>query len=179
MNEPLDEPYFKWLYSQVCNSRFKNPARTYWSLLRRLYVKEFVWSVANDDNRVEDGRDLRFEFMESHGIENDVDVDWLGLGCSMLEMLIGLSRRLSFEDDGEPREWFWRLLENVDLARYTDMICDRYTCHEEIDRVLDRVIFREYDADGRGGLFPLNHARRDQRDVELWYQLSAYLIEHT
>lgn len=96
----------------------------------------------------------------------------------MLEMILGLARRASFEDDGDTREWFWRLLENLDIARYTDMVCSRYPCNQEIERVLNRVIYRVYEDDGHGGLFPLRYPDRDQREVELWYQLSAYLLEH-
>lgn len=64
MDGPLDEQYLKWLYRQVASSKYRNPARTYWSLLRQLYTTEFVWTVPNDDNRVEDGRDLRYEFLK-------------------------------------------------------------------------------------------------------------------
>jgi hypothetical protein len=175
MSEPLDEIYFKWLYSQVASLRLKNPSRTYWSLLLDLFKKEFEWFVPNDDNRKEDGRDLRHEFVELHEID-DPDLEWLGLPCSMLEMMIGLSRRLSFEADGEPRDWFWHLVENLDLHKYNDKNYDDRG-RDNIDRALDIVIWRRYSASGRGGLFPLKNPQSDQREVEVWYQLSAYLNE--
>lgn len=174
MNELLDESYLRWLYSQVASVRLKNPSRTYWRILRQLYTKEFIWIIPNDDNRVEDGRDLRYEFIEEQGLE-DVDQEWMNLGCSFLEMMIGLSRRLSFEDDGEPRTWFWKLMENLDLERYNDNVV---IPDDKVDEILDTVIQRTYKRDGRGGLFPLRSARFDQRDVEIWYQLSAYLLEN-
>jgi len=62
MNEPLDDLYLTWLYSQIGSIKLKQPSRTYWSLFRQLYTKEFVWIIPNDDNRIEDGRDLRFKF---------------------------------------------------------------------------------------------------------------------
>lgn len=178
MNEPLDEQYLRWLYHQVASVRLKNPARTYWSLLRQLYVKEYIWIVPNDDNRVEDGRDLRHEFFEECHVAPDHD--WAGLPCSMLEMLIGLSRRLAFEDEGGSRDWFWHMLDNLELSRINDGYFDR---HKEdkmlqiINEIADRLIWRQYDQNGSGGLFPLNHPTEDQRDVELWYQMSAYLLE--
>ena len=175
MNEQLDELYIQWLYSQVASVRLRNPSRTYWRILRQLYVKEFIWIIPNDDNRVEDGRDLRYEFIEELGLR-DIDEAWLRQGCSFLEMLIGLSRRLSFEDDGEPRTWFWKLMENLNLEQYND---NALIPEQEVDDILDTVIFRTYRRDGRGGLFPLRNARYDQRDVEIWYQLSAYLLENT
>jgi hypothetical protein len=175
VNEPLDELYLTWLYSQVGSVKLRTASRTHWSLIRQLYTKEFVWLVPNDDNRVEDGRDLRQEFLDDRGIEN-TDPDWMGLGCSMLEMLIALSRRFSFEAEGEPREWFWHMLENLELPPFNDREYNEFF-QREINDSLERVIWRTYSPNGFGGLFPLQHPKEDQRDVELWYQLSTYLLE--
>jgi hypothetical protein len=175
MAEPLDEQYFTWLYSQVASVRLKNSPRSHWSLARHLYTKEFVWLIPNDDNRLEDGKDLRHEFLDACSFDI-LDPDWLDLGCSMLEMLIGLSRRLSFDADGEPSVWFWHLIETVDLKQYNDRNYNNKS-QRDIDEILDRIIWRTYKPDGRGGLFPLRNPIHDQREVELWYQLSAYLIE--
>lgn len=169
-----DDAYLRWLYRQVASVRFKDPNRTYWSLLRQLYVTEFVWFVANDDNRLEDGRELRQEFIEEEKIQY-VNEEWLDLGCSMLEMLIALSRRLAFDTVGEARGWFWHLLKNIELDQMNDAV--RPYPEAEIDEVLRVVIFRLYRDDGHGGLFPLKNARQDQTKVELWYQLSAYLLQ--
>lgn len=175
MPEPLDDAYLTWLHSQLVSPRLKNPARTFWCLTRQLYKKEFVWYVPNDDNRIEDGKDLRHEFVEVSGITNP-DPVWLDMECSVLEMLLGLSRRLSFEAEGEPRDWFWHLLGNLDLQKYNDKNYNALA-EEAIDSKLDILIWRNYSPDGRGGLFPLKHPREDQRVVELWYQLAAYLDE--
>lgn len=174
MDEPLDELYFRWLCSQVTNVKLKNPARTYWSLLRQLHSKEFVWIIPNDDNRLEDGRDLRDEFIYEQELK-DVDPEWNNLGCSMLELMIGLARRLNFEDDAPVDEWFWQMMDNLELRGFTDK--SKYT-EQDVDEILDDVIWRTYSRNGRGGLFPLKHAHEDQREVELWYQLSAYLLEN-
>jgi hypothetical protein len=102
------------------------------------------------------------------------------LECSVLEMLIALSRWLFFETDtGEPRDWFWHMIENLGLTadRCNDKIYDNLL-REEIDSTLNRLIMRTYSPSGQGGLFPLSHERQDQRHVELWYQLNAYLLEN-
>lgn len=171
--EPLDERYLEWLYLQVGLSKLKRGSKTYWFLLKQLYVKEFVWIIPNDDNRLEDGRDLRLEFVRETYI-HDPDPNWWGLGCSMLEMFIGLSRRLEFETDIPVDEWFWELIENLDLTKCDD---DKKWDPQDVDNILDDVIWRTYEPDGRGGLFPLQDAQEDQRDVEIWYQQSAYVIE--
>jgi hypothetical protein len=170
----LDDLYLTWLYTQVGDRSVeeRNPARTHWTLLRQLHNKQFYWWVPNDDNRVEDGRDLRHEFLMEHDIE--ADLDQMGLGCSFLEMLIGLSRRLAFEGGGHPHVWFWHLLGNLNLTECNDR--SRYS-HEEVDDRISTVIWRTYSRNGRGGLFPLRRSRKDQREVELWYQMSAYLLE--
>lgn len=173
MNEPLDELYLTWLYEHVAPVKLKTPSRTYWNLLRLLFKTEFVWWVPNDDNRVEDGRDLRDEFLADQGIDVE-DEDWLDLGCSMLEMLIGLSRRLAFEAEGEPRIWFWEMIDNLGLYGYNDAAPFN---KDTVQEIVDQVIWRTYRRDGFGGLFPLQRATRDQREVEIWYQLNAYLLE--
>lgn len=172
MNLPLDELYLHWLYEKIADPDEPNRARSFWNLALHLYTTEYIWLIPNDDNRYEDGRFLREEFIEDLGL-HDVDPDWLHLGCSMLEMLIALSRRLSFQGEGEPRDWFWHLIDNLDL-RYSD---NRRFPANRVEEILNRVIWRTYAPDGSGGLFPLRHPDRDQRDVELWYQLNMYLLE--
>lgn len=178
MDGPLDEQYLNWLYQKVASVRVKNPARTYWSLLRHLYTKEFVWIIPNDDNRVEDGRDLRDEFIHQHKIVPDPE--WMGLKCSILEMLIGLSRRAAFEaTEGGPRDWFWIFIKNLDLIDLNDAKYNDSATAVEVDEILDQFVWRNYSPSGKGGLFPLKEADEDQRKVELWYQLAAYLLERS
>ena len=175
MSPTLDDRYFEWLYGQVAAVRNRNPARSHWKLTRQLYVKEFVWLVPNDDNRVEDGKELRYEFLNAQGID-EIDQEWLNLGCSMFEMLLALARRASFESDEASVEWFWRFIVNMGLYSYTDKIYSSEIA-KKVDDALENVIFRNYAPDGTGGLFPLTRPIKDQRKVELWYQLSAFLLE--
>lgn len=178
MDKPLDELYFTWLYSQVGVVDSKDPSASYWKLLKLFYTKEFVWFVPNDDNRANDGRDLRMEFLnQEHISRREVDREdphWLRLSCDMLELFIGMSRRLAFEGDGHPRDWFWVMIENLNLHHHRDG--KRWT-KAGVDQILDRVIWRTYDFDGNGGIFPLRYPTRDQRKVELGYQMSLYLLE--
>ncbi len=172
---PLDELYLNWLYSQVGDVRRRNPRKTFWSILRLLYVTQFIWMIPNDDNRVEDGKNLRYEFLHENQI-NTVDRNWMQLPCSFLEMLVALSRRLAFEADGETADWFWHLMGTLDLIKYNDGV---QIPHEQVEDILNRVMYRTYRVDGHGGLFPLkNNHGLDQTKVEIWYQLNAYLMEN-
>lgn len=172
--ESLDERYFLWLYSQVASPNTRARVRLYKKLLGQLHEKEFVWLVANDDNRVEDGRALRDEFAEEHGVQGSEQ--WHADPCTMLELFLVLARSLAFQMDDEVDIWFWHLVEVLGLKRYNDLEYDTLAS-EIIDEALDNVIWRRYEPNGVGGLFPLRHAEEDQREVELWYQLNAYLLE--
>lgn len=173
MSEPLDELYFRWLGRLVADSKVVTPRTTYRRLLKLLYCKEFVWIVPHDGNRCEDGKDLRYEFVDSECLQ-DVDLGWMKLGCSMLEMLIALSRKLAFNAEGEPCDWFWHMIDNAGLARFNDR--RRYS-DDTVDDILERLIWRNYDYSGDGGFFPLQCADRDQRGIELLHQMNAYVGE--
>ena len=168
-----DDAYLRWLYRQVASVSQRDPSRTYWSLFRHLYQTEFVWHIPNDDNRVEDGRALRYEFINAGGI-TPPSREWLDLGCSVLEMLVALSRRCAFEAEGTARAWFWHILCNLGIHEITD---NQPFPEEDVDEVIGTMIWRTYDPDGNGGLFPLKNADRDQTKVEIWYQLAAYLLQ--
>lgn len=177
MDEPLEERYFQWLYSQIGSVKQRNRARTYWRLAKQLHDTEFVWFVPNDDNRAEDGKELRYEFLHHEGTPiGSVDIHWREYGCSMLEMLIALSRRLSFNAEGEPLEWFWILVDKHLGIRFNDREWSVDAETEVLD-TLEVLNWRKYKPSGEGGLFPLQHPNKDQRKVEIWYQMSAYLIE--
>ena len=173
MINQLDTDYFHWLASHVVSVKSRANVKTYWSLLQMLHDKEFIWFIPNDDNRVMEGKSLYLEYLEESGIE-----DWVGdsrlEACSFLEMVLALSRRVSQETDRGVRWWFWHFMKNLELDVYNDYV--RFTV-EEIDDILDAVIFRTYDYHGRGGLFPLENPQEDQRRVEIWYQMNAYLLE--
>lgn len=176
--EPLDERYFVWLYSQVADPGIHDPDLTYWRLLRELHERQFVWLVFRDDNRAEDGKELRLAFLRHEGLQrSEVDHHWVEIGCSFLELMIALSGRLrtQLDPDSNIAYWFWEvLMTNIGLRNCTDSAAYE-SC--DVDETLNRVIFRRYEPDGTGGFFPLQHPDQDQRNVELWYQLSAYVIE--
>jgi hypothetical protein len=179
MSAPLDELYFYWLYEQVADPEFLDEELTYWKVLKLLFQKEFVWvkDVVNDENRISDGIALRIKFLEDTGI-TDPDPDWMDEACSVLELMVGLSRRIAYEaNKGKAYYWFWVLMENLGLSTYNDR--RRFTRRqlERIDSQLDDLIFRNYEPSGLGGFFPLQETSHDQRDRELWYQMCDYLLE--
>lgn len=176
MNAAFDEDYFQWLYSQVGSTAQRSPRRSFWSLARKLYSANYLWSVHNDDNREMDGIQLRFEYFEELGIQ-DYDLKWATRECSVLEMLIALARRASFETSRTPAEWFWIMLDNLGVGGISDAHFNHQS-ENHIHEVVGRLVTRMYERDGSGGLFPLRHPYGDQRKVELWYQMSYYILEN-
>jgi hypothetical protein len=172
MNGTLDDRYFEWLYGLVADVRTRKGPKTYWNLLRKFFCTEFAWVVPRDDNRAEDGRELRYEWAQCEN--SDVDPDWIALGCSFLEMLIGLARRMDFQTEQDVQFWFWHLVGNLGLLGHNDR--SKFVVEDLEDRIT-AVIWRTYDPDGTGGLFPMRRTNRDQRQIEIWQQLSEYLLQ--
>ena len=63
MEEPIENLYFNWLYTKVSDVKNQTPTTKFDRLLILLHRTEFVWLLSGDDNRAEDGRDLRIEFL--------------------------------------------------------------------------------------------------------------------
>jgi hypothetical protein len=174
--DTLEERYLTWLLDLVSDPAARIKSRTHRRLLRQMHNTIFVAIVPHDENRIADGIDLRYEFLANC---EDVqgDPNWTRSPCTMLELLVVLSRQLAFEMDESPVIWFWHLIEVLGLKHFNDREYDGHAA-EEIEEILNRVIWRTYSSNGSGGLFPLRNPPRDQRKVELWYQLNAYLLEN-
>lgn len=174
MDEPLEELYFNWLCEQVVTNNRTTASKSFNTLLATLHNNDFVWQLVGDDNRSEDGKELRVEFLlASYAPDN---LRWrTGHSCSVLEMLIALARRAEYMCEGvTAKEWFWEFIDNLDLKDCNDA---SGMSPEDINEFLAPFIWRQYNADGSGGIFPLKEPLRDQRGVELWYQLCDYLVD--
>ena len=171
--EPIEEEYFNWLYAKVAYEMNPTPSLRFYDLLRILHRTEFVWILSGDDNRAQDGLDIRREFLREAFLPSQTH--WMTIGCSVLEMFIAFSRKAEFETDTDARSWFWIFLRNLGLDDLSDAVGFP---PERVSEVLEAFIWRTYHRTGRGGLFPLRHPREDQRQVEIWYQFYAYLQEN-
>lgn len=179
----VKEEYFDWLCAHITPEYGALSNKAYYGLFKCLHEKQFVWVVANDDNRIQDGLDLRNCFLHDIGYEgSDPFVDSISHKgmveepVSVMEVLIGLSRRLAFLDEETPEIWAWRLIENLGLHKMCDPIGPEMI--QAIDEKLETLIWRTYDPDGTGGFFPLSYPGANQTKVEIWYQMAAYLEEN-
>lgn len=173
MDEPLENLYFNWLCAKVTHVENPTPSNTFWRLLKALHNTEYVWLISGDDNRAEDGLELRGEFLIAGDISGHRD--WTGMPCSLLEMLIAFSRRAEFQTGDPAQNWFWEFIDNIGLLECTD---SSDCTEDDISEKLYTLVWRTYDNSGRGGLFPLDDPPEDQTKTEIWYQFCEYLVDH-
>ena len=171
----LDPPddYYIWL-GEMINTRAHSG---YSKLVSFLFDTEFYWLVANDVNRAEDGKQLRFDYIFENNIRDDA---WVDEPCSVLEMLIALAGRVRVDImpdfDLEIEDWFWQFVKNLGLDEFDD----RHFCEVEIRQKIDDFLERT----GKNDLFKLGvkNFRRGEKKapqkVEIWYQLHAWLAEN-
>jgi hypothetical protein len=167
----IADPYCDWLYF------FVGKPYGYSRLITALYDKPFKWFIPHDDNRAVEGLKLREIYCEEYRLP--IERVRFNSEVSLLEVIIGLSIRcfLALEDNPDNvrvEDWFWILIRNTGL----DLFDDENYLDNMVDLTMNKVINRTYTPSGRGGLFPLNGRHKDQRKVELWYQMSLYLVEN-
>ena len=173
MPGPLENMFFDWLYAKVVRDQYPTSSSSYDILLKTLHNLEFVWFLTGDDTRAQDGKELRREFILIAHIPDDEE--WRTMvPCSMLEMLIALSRRAERQTGVSSFDWFWEMLTNLSLSEVDDA---SGVSPEEITDVIEIFNLRQYTPSGDGGLFPLNNPTRDQTELEIWDQFCDYLVD--
>ena len=165
--------YFEWMYDIMCGGRFAKTI-SYRELFTFLHDAEFTYFVPHDENRAEDGIALRYRYCLHHDCE---DLEYCLDGpCSVLEMMVALAIRCEERIMHDPAkgdrtaQWFWSMISSLGLSGMADYNFSEYLVSDVIGRFLNR----EYDADGKGGLFTIKRWDRDARDAEIWHQLLAY-----
>jgi hypothetical protein len=160
--------YFDWLCTHI---KYPDNNKSYSELLEVLHEREFVWVIGNDDNRIQDGRDLKRRYFHSKHHANSENQP-----ISVLEVLIGISNRLAFLIDSDAPSCAWELIENLRFHRFSRPVYPYQI--DIINETLDKLIWRTYKPNGIGSFFPLRHSKQDQTQVEIWYQMTAYIEEN-
>lgn len=179
--------YFGWLFYKIR----KNDTSE--ELCRVLFETDYIYEMDEDEIRASDATDLRHMYADEEGQDEDkskrdTDRIWKSIHgkCSVLELLVSLCRHLDLmlneEEEGAMMpKFFGIMIRNLGLDGIDDEDFDhrpegtkRYW-EDKINRFLNR----SYHSDGSGGgLFPLREAKKDQRNVSVWYQMNAWLEEH-
>jgi hypothetical protein len=131
-----------------------------------------------DANRAADGLALRDRYAHEY-----VDLRYDDIRhdeCSVLEMMIALACRMEDDIMHDPElgdrspEWFWMVITNLRLDRMDDEHYDE----KNVENIINVMVGRSYFMNGTGGLFPLKMPKVNQRRVEIWYQMSAFIEEN-
>lgn len=162
-NGRLNEHYFLWLLQQV--EWYEIDAYDYKDLLFKLHNITFTWLIGFDSNRAAKGISLRYEWNRSFDGNNEP--------CSVLEMLIALARdwehelTYDFKKGDRSAMWFWVMIENLGLLD-----------GGEIEEKVSVWLNREFDKSGNGSPFPLKRPHRDQRKIQIWFQVNDFVMEN-
>lgn len=163
----MSSGYFDWLTSYI-GGTIQNGV-DYSKTLYQLYKTPFFYILDADKNRIEDAYTLRDIY--------DGDASEYPDKCSVLELIIAVASRcqdVMFDGYDNPytvKFWFWKMFENLELENMDDTHYDPYY----VEHVTCRLISRDYEPDGRGGLFYISEPPEDMRNVQIWYQMNWYL----
>ncbi len=170
----LSNVYFEWLCNMVCDPEYSEYV-SYKKLLTYLHDVEFRYSIPLDQNRAEDGMDLRWRF--SCKRNHDIYYGDIEGPCSVLEMMVALAIRCEEGIMDDPTigdrtgQWFWGMVVSLGLGGMHDRRFDM----DEAEAIIERFLDRDYEPNGKGGLFTIRNFDRDLRNMEILHQLYAYL----
>lgn len=173
--------YFEWLCSMIDmplpDGTSNSMVVDHSILLNRLFILPYYWSIERDANRAVDAMSLRREFLNKEG-------EWykgnISDHATVFEVLVALARRIECDIMGEGNNeygrWFWMMIQNLDLIGFCDYIPDWDA--RDVDILIGHWLNRQFEPNGEGSPFPIEDPEFDQRDRELWFQMSDYIVEH-
>ena len=166
------QTYWQWLVDKTGFSDRK--------ILADLFMMDFETMLKDDENREKDGLLLRKTYANEVGKgRNSIEKDriWKSIHgkCSCLELILGVSNSLNDilneENESMVPQFFEILMGNLGIFSGKSS----RDCYE----IIWKFMSREYNFDGKGGLFPLKFPKRDQRLVPIWYQMNYWMEEHS
>lgn len=174
----MDELWDDYLQYLLWRGNLERLTR-YGRLFEILHHMEFRYIIERDENRDADGADLR----DGYDVPNDYSVEedeaFMAHWTSVLEVLLALAIRVDDEYIGDPSEehpekFFMEMIKNLGLDIFKG---NRYR-EDDVHRIVDKWLDRGFARNGVGSPFPLHHSRRDQRRLEMWDQMQAYISEN-
>lgn len=179
VQEDLQNRYFEWIYQITCGEN-RYGRLSYRKLLMFLHDIEFTYIIGLDGNRAQDGINFRYRFAYENGYDYSYIERYLDVRhCSVLEMMVALAFRVEeqiMDDDAygnRTGQWFWNMIVSLGLGAMDDNDFNGDLAADIIFRFLNR----QYEPNGRGGLFTLDNYNVDLRDMDIWSQCMWYLDE--
>lgn len=173
----LVDDYVYYLYRIV-----QNGGENHRKLCVELFKNRFFITRSapkRDIDREKDGLELRKEWSN-----DSLDGEFHVIPCTMLEMIIGISKRMSeqlMDEDGEDKtaQYFWEIMENLGLTCMDDDNFGWETglAQKKIAKTCEILCKRQYNPDGTGGgMFPMPGILGiNQKKIEIWYQMQEYI----
>ena len=174
-NEIINE-YFEWLSYVVCGEQYEGGV-SYRKLLTHLHEVEFTYILPMDENRAGNGINLRYRWALDIDEDTDYILDVLDGPCSVLEMMVALALHCEENIMDDPMygnrtgQWFWGMVNNLGLGAMYDSRFDKKYVEKRVDNMLNR----EYEPNGKGGLFYVRGFKDDIRKLEIWSQMCYFL----
>lgn len=177
----LNERYFRWLLGIL---GFKEPISCrYNSMLSYLFSTDFKLTdpiVGHDDNRLNDGFDLRAMYSDNFTSPEQPQI--FDEEVSVLEVLVAFAMRIDDDVmyDGNLRasKWFFIMIDNLGMTNFTDDELGLSWTIDDEAQIIDIWMSRQYGPSGKGTVFPINNTGIDQRNVEMWYQMQEWFNEN-
>lgn len=160
---------------------FRGPR--YHRLFSFLFNSPFVPTLEMDQSRANDAIDLRYAYADRYNIPYQVvDRDLGGQNgqCSMLEMMVALSKRMEnhiMEDislGDRTGQWFWSMIVSLGLDGMDDIHFDE----TKAAAIVARFNARQYMPSGKGSLFTIQNPNIDMREFDIWYQMQHWIGEN-
>lgn len=151
----------------------------YEKLFDILHHIDFTWIIERDDNRAEAGICLRDNYDIPYDFTEEEIDEFMNRRCSVLEMLLALAIKVDDDIIGDPAEehpekFFMEMIKNLGLDKFKG---DRYSKYGVI-KIVNNWLNRNFNRDGTGSPFPVKRNHKDQRRLEIWDQMNAYIIEN-
>ena len=174
IRDKIQEEYFEWMCEMVGANVNCEGDYSFNKLLRHLHQIEFTYIVPKDENRAKAGIGLRRRF----SLHTNQEIkDYLDGPCSVLELIVSIAKKCeedimdNTEYGDRTSQWFWGMIANLGLNGMVDCKYDEDFVDEKIRIFLNR----EYEPNGRGGLFYIRGCDKDLRKVAIYHQMCWYL----
>lgn len=180
MSPATSNMYIEWVCSEILNLN-KDEYNDLLYLIRTLNEIEFTYSVPLDENRAADGLNLRSDYCYETGKYLDKSSGLLP-NCTVFEMMAALAYKCessimyNYRNGLHPERWFFIMLNNLGIRECTVHNWDSKTS-DYIYNCVHKMLHRQYKKNGEGGLFVIKNPKIDQREVDIWKQMNAFLNE--
>ena len=137
--------------------------KVYSKLMNELFDYTYYSIIPDDDNRIQDAKNLRDKYDYREGVDR----------ISVLEILVSLAKRMK-DEYLSPLDLdiiFDDMICNLDLIDMTNHFYNKL----KVIKILDKFVNREYNKKGIGNIFPIAKTKRDQRKVSIWGQMLEYI----